>query len=97
MWPPKNTAECQAPLDLLDSMPGPVSDSYDPEFSTGANAQDVRDAIIEARDKLAVGLGEPKAIVSVVHGKAGPLKATPLSERQRRVIRFAMNRALESI
>ncbi len=78
-------------------MPGPVSDSYDPEFSTGANAQDLRDAIIEARDKLAVRLGEPKNILAVVHGKEGALVATPLSERQRRLIRFALNRALESI
>lgn len=77
--------------------PGPVSDSYDPEFSTGENAQDVRNAIIEARDKLAVGLGEAQNILAVVHGKAGPLKAITLSERQRRVIRFALNRALESI
>lgn len=51
--------------ELLDAMPGPVSDSYDPEFSTGENAQDVRDAIIEARDKLAIGLGEPQNIISV--------------------------------
>lgn len=78
-------------------MPGPVSDSYDPEFSTGANARDVRDAITEARDELSVGLGEPENILAVVHGKPGPLKATPLSERQRRVVRFALNRALESI
>lgn len=78
-------------------MPGPVSDSYDPEFSTGANAQDVRDAIIEARDALAYGLDETKNIVSVVHGRAGRLKATILTEKQRRVVRFALNRALESI
>lgn len=77
--------------------PGPVSDSYDPEFSTGENAQDVRDAIIEARDKLAAGLGEAQNIIEVVHGNTGRIKTIPLSERQRRVIRFALNRALESI
>ena len=77
--------------------PGPVSDSYDPEFSTGENARDVRDAIMRARDRVAVGLGEPKNIVAVVHGQAGPFKAVKLSERERRVIRFALNRALESI
>jgi hypothetical protein len=78
-------------------MPGPVSDSYDPEFSTGANAQDVREAIIEARDLLAYGLGDLKNIVQVVHGKEGQLRAITLSERQRRVVRFALNRAIESI
>jgi len=78
-------------------MPGPISDSYDPEFSTGANAQDVREAIEQARDKVSAGLGELKNILEVVHGDAGPLKAITLNERQRRVIRFALNRALESI
>jgi hypothetical protein len=78
-------------------MPGPVSDSYDPEFSTGENAKDVRDAIVEVRDKLAFGLGELQYIVSVIHGNPGALKTVRLSERELRVVRFALNRALETI
>lgn len=78
-------------------MPGPVSDSYDPEFGTGENARDVREAIEQVGDKLAVGLGELKPIVQVVHGRAGKLKAVILNEKERRVVRFALKRALESI
>ncbi len=78
-------------------MPGPVSDSYDPEFSTGSNASDVRDAIKAVRDIIGKDLGELQDIVQVVHGRAGALKAVTLTEKQRRVVRFALNRALESI
>ena len=85
----------------MRSMPGPVSDSYDPEFSTGANAGDVADAIravvkrIEARELL----GKPvKNIVEVVHGPQGRLfQGETLSEREWRIIRFSLNRALETI
>ena len=38
-------------------MPGPVSDSYDPEFSTGANAQEVCDAVAALRDRVTEALG----------------------------------------
>lgn len=79
-------------------MPGPVSDSYDPEFGTGDNARDVRDAVTEVRDKVSKTLPEElKPILAVVHGKAGALHAITLSEKQRRVMRFALNRALESL
>lgn len=78
-------------------MPGPVSDSYNPEFSTEANAEDVRDAIISVRGFIDLDLGELKNIVSVVHGKPGEINQVSLSEKQRRVIRFALNRALETI
>ena len=39
-------------------MPGPVSDSYDPEFSTGTRATCVREAIMEQRDRLTDILGD---------------------------------------
>ena len=82
-------------------MPGPVSDSYDPEFSTGANAGDVREAIKVVRDtitsKVFNGDDALKNIVQVVHGKGGRLHAGPLSEKDWRIIRFCLNRALESI
>ena len=79
-------------------MPGPVSDSYDPEFSTGANADDVRDAIKDIVDQLGKYLGpELKYIVSVAQGPEGKRTKFALSERDMRVIRFGLNRALESI
>lgn len=79
-------------------MPGPVSDSYDPEFSTGANADDVREAIKHIVDKFGKHLGpELKYIVSVVQGPEGKRTKFALSERDMRVIRFGLNRALESI
>ena len=79
--------------------PGPVSDSYDPEFGTGANAADVREAIKAATEKIAfaANLGDLKNIVQVVHGKAGRLTGITFSEKEWRVIRFALNRALESM
>ena len=79
-------------------MPGPVSDSYDPEFGTSSNAQDVADEVMKVRDKVAATLGdELKNIVSVVHGKAGNLHAITFSEKERRVLRFCLNRTLEDL
>lgn len=79
-------------------MPGPVSDSYDPEFGTGSNAQDVLDGIKEARDIIGETLGEKLSpIVGVAQGPDGECVEIKLSERHRRLIRFALNRALETI
>ena len=79
-------------------MPGPVSDSYDPEFSTGANADDVRDGI----EKVVAGIGkylgpQLKNIVEVVQGKSGNRFKLTFTEQQLRIIRFGLKRALESI
>jgi Flp pilus assembly CpaF family ATPase len=81
-------------------MPGPVSDSYDPEFSTSNNAYDVRKAIRKVLDRIESGplRGKPAMnILEVVHGEAGRLHAGPLAERDWRVIRFCLNRAAEDI
>jgi hypothetical protein len=80
-------------------MPGPVSDSYDPEFSTSANAQDVREAIQDiVGRRLREVLGPTlQNIVEVVHGEEGPQHTLTFTEQELRVIRFALNRALESI
>jgi hypothetical protein len=79
-------------------MPGPVSDSYDPEFSTGSNAQDVADAIVEVRLRIDKKLG-PKLnnIVAVAQGKDGKKFDMKLSEKELRVIRFCLNRSAEMI
>ncbi len=81
-------------------MPGPVSDSFDPEFGTGANAHDVKYAIGQVVKKIEVQalMNKPvKNIVEVVHGPTGALHAGPLTEREWRVIRFCLNRTLEEI
>lgn len=78
--------------------PGPVSDSYDPEFSTAVNADDVRRAIQDVVDGIAVHLGpQLKDIVSVVQGARGAPFGIRFRERDLRVIRFGLNRALESL
>lgn len=84
-------------------MPGPVSDSYDPEFSTSANANDVREALQVLRKQVthAIGTDELRLILEVVHeieaGQKGRLRRVPLYESELRLIRFAIDRALESI
>lgn len=79
-------------------MPGPVSDSYDPEFGTGANASNVRDAIEDIVGRINKILGpQLEEIVGVVHGGNGARTPFSLSEREMRIVRFSLNRALETI
>jgi hypothetical protein len=80
-------------------VPGPVSDSYDPEFGTGANAHDVWDAAQAVSCRIAEVLGPKlKNIVQVSQGPPGSLyPELEFCERELRVIRFCINRALESI
>jgi hypothetical protein len=81
-------------------MPGPVSDSYDAEFGTAATADEVREAIEACRHKLTKAIGSEilKDIVEVVRGQAGPRPSgIRFSERELRVMRFALDRALESL
>jgi hypothetical protein len=87
----------------MSEMPGPVSDSYDPEFGTGQNANDVREALQHLRKQIthAIGTEELDYIVHVVHrqqvGVRGKAQRVPLYETELRLIRFAIDRALESI
>lgn len=80
-------------------MPGPVSDSFDPEFGTGASAADVQEAInkIVKRVEKTANLKERKNIVEVVNGKCGTTFSLQFSERDCHVLRFALERALETI
>ena len=79
-------------------MPGPVSDSYDPEFGTGANAGDVHDAMKSVVAKATSLLGpELKNIVVVAQGPTGQRLGSPLTEKEWRVIRFGLLRAMESV
>jgi hypothetical protein len=87
-----------------DIMPGPISDSYDPEFSTGARATAVREAIMEQRDRLTEILGEKLLpIVDIAEDEFDHTfsknfaKRFVFNERELRIIRFALNRAIDTI
>lgn len=79
-------------------MPGPVSDSYDPEFGTGANASAVI-AGLEGVVRRVSGIlaSERQNIVQVVNGPDGPAHQVQLTERELRIIRFGLERAAESV
>ncbi len=80
-------------------MPGPVSDSYDHEFGTAENAAAVQNAIKAAYIIVTDVLDgqPPKPIMDVVlGGNGGGIEAT-LDERVWRCLRFACERALESL
>ena len=79
-------------------MPGPVSDSYDPEFSTAANAGAVAEALRSVIDRATEVLGEDRQnIVRVARGGPGMIFPVTLTEREWRLIRFGLERALESM
>jgi hypothetical protein len=80
-------------------MPGPVSDSYDPEFGTADNADSVRRAIRAVIHKVNGDLNdEPrKNILEVVNGRGGKTGAYYFCERELRIIRFCLHRAEDSI
>jgi hypothetical protein len=80
-------------------MPGEVSDSYDPEFGTGANAAEVREALARMYDLMTWALDgkPPLPILEVVRGEFPDVVALDLTERDRRLLRFALERALESV
>ncbi len=74
-------------------MPGPVSDSYDPEFGTGYRCREHR-AVVE---RIGEKLGPRKYINDVIDGDDGPTHEFKLTEREIRIIRFMLDRALESV
>ena len=79
-------------------MPGPVSDSYDPEFSTGANRDDVCEAIKAVVGKINKELGTSlKNIVEVAQSKNGKKLKITFTEKELRIIRFSLIRAIETI
>jgi hypothetical protein len=86
-------------------MPGPVSDSYDPEFGTGENASIVCEAVTEIRDAVSKAIGNDALLPIVdlcrneVDGRTemSRLSILRFNERDLRILRFALNRALESL
>lgn len=80
-------------------MPGPVSDSYDPEWGTGDNAAKISSALTSVYGIVSgvLGLQKPVYIGDLVGmDLPTPITAT-LTEKQWRIIRFALERARESI
>jgi hypothetical protein len=80
-------------------MPGPVSDSYDPEFGTGENARMVKDEIESCIRAIGgqAGLRSRKPILEVLSGPAKTYATVTLSRRSWRAVRFALHRALETL
>ncbi len=80
-------------------MPGPVSDSYDPEWGTSANAAEIHEALEGVYDRLTGILGgkTPMYILDLVTADLPlPVSAT-LTEKEWRLMRFAVERARESL
>lgn len=77
-------------------MPGPVSDSYDPVWGTAANAERVREAVHQVREKLAAKIQAPADfILDVVQRDNGPEELHGFTVRELRILRFACGCALE--
>lgn len=75
-----------------------IQSSYDIEF--GSHAGDIQESIQAVIDRIGKVIGtDLKNIVDVVTGEgySAPEKQLHLSEKELRVIRFAMTRALDSI
>jgi hypothetical protein len=80
-------------------MPGPVSDSYDPEWGTTANGDPIRDALQSLYVTVSAILGNqpPLPILDLVHMKLPEPIAATLTTKQWRLLRFALERAIYSI
>lgn len=79
--------------------PGPISDSFDIEFGTSGKAQDIHEALMEMYDKLTALLGhrEPMDIRVLVYADLSQQISAALTEREWRLLRFALERAAASI
>lgn len=84
-------------------MPGPVSDSYDPEWGTSANREQISNNLKAVHSLVSLILGGKKPIYigELVQRKDIDEKPMPnrweLTEKQWRLIRFALERANESL
>jgi hypothetical protein len=78
-------------------MPGPVSDSFDPVWGISSDGEEVKEAIRRVREKVGDFIGmPPQYILDVVRGPNDlNVQNCPFSERELRVIRFALGVALE--
>ena len=90
-------------------MPGPISDSYDPEFGTSSNVALVDEAIGLVRDRVTkwIGSDELQNIIGVSEAAISEpppgsrprriVKRCHFTESELRVIRFCLDRARSSL
>lgn len=78
-------------------MPGSVSDSYDPEFGTAANAERVREEIERLYSRLDLKLGPALPIPEVLDIDHDRMDRFMVSHRDLHLIRFLLGRALEDL
>ncbi len=81
-------------------MPGPVSDSYDPEFGTAETAREIKAELQRMYLQVSVALNgaPPRNIVELVRSKpTHNLIDRKMDERDWRLLRFALERAIESL
>jgi len=79
-------------------MPGPVSDSIDPEWGTSSNAAEIEDALKHMHKRLGdVIKSPPKYIIDVLVMDPGPAITHTFTEQEWRLLRFACERACENL
>jgi len=83
-------------------MPGSISNSYDPEWGTAANGQEIIQELDDLYAKVSTILGDkpPIYILDLVRQHFDPRKpliGCQMTEKEWRIIRFALERARESI
>ena len=85
-----------------ESMPGSVSDSYDPEWGTSSAKEEIIDALDGVYSKLSTILGNKppmdiRKLVAIKESDEEITLAGSLQEKEWRLIRFAIERALDSL
>jgi hypothetical protein len=80
-------------------MPGPMSDSYDPEFGTSDNVDAVDRALRDTAQRITdvIGSAGLRDVVALAQGGPGPSFTATLTEREWRLIRFALVRTAEDL
>lgn len=80
-------------------MPGSISDSYDIEWGTAAKGDEIREQLAAVHRIVSAVLGHlpPIYIGDLVRDGDGAAVSGTLSEKQWRIVRFALERAGESI
>lgn len=79
-------------------MPGPVSDSYHPEFGTAEKADEFRDCVQDVYGKVSKLIKSPPVdFRTLPELKAGKTITGALNERDWRFIRYALESLAESI
>jgi hypothetical protein len=83
-------------------MPGPVSDSYDPEWGTSANGAKIAEALDDVYNRISEPLGKPTPlfILDLLEAEGSRMLTKieiGLTVKEWRIIRFALERARESL